>query len=237
MSHLEKMNFHWDYWDVLSSCTKDERMRLVDALLVYYFEGEEPTDLKGLEMALFKSLRGKVLASKTGLENAMRRKLSQTSQAPSDAPSDAPTQAPSEGATQAPSEGATQAPSEGATQAPSEGASGQERSKKKEEVLERDRARAGACACGGRYDSTSPGFVEPTVSQVEAEAQARGCGNVDAQAFVDYYAAQGWMRGNGQPVTDWRRLLTGWRDRQAERDARCPRKGVTADEFAAYNFG
>ena len=211
MSHPEKMNFHWDYWDVLSSCTKDERMRLVDALLVYYFEGEEPTDLKGLEMALFKSLRGKVLASKTGLENAMRRKLSQTSQAPSDAPSDAP------------------------AQAPSEGASGQERSKKKEEVLERDRARAGAC--GGRYDSTSPGFVEPTVSQVEAEAQARGCGNVDAQAFVDYYAAQGWMRGNGQPVTDWRRLLTGWRNRQAERDARCPRKGVTADEFAAYNFG
>lgn len=211
MSHPEKMNFHWDYWDVLSSCTKDERMRLVDALLVYYFEGEEPTDLKGLEMALFKSLRGKVLASKTGLENAMRRKLSQTSQAPSDAPCDAP------------------------TQAPSEGASGQERSKKKEEVLERDRARAGAC--GGRYDSTSPGFVEPTVSQVEAEAQARGCGNVDAQAFVDYYAAQGWLRGNGQPVTDWRRLLTGWRDRQAERDARCPRKGVTADEFAAYNFG
>lgn len=207
MSHPEKMNFHWDYWDVLSSCTKDERMRLVDALLVYYFEGEEPTDLKGLEMALFKSLRGKVLASKTGLENAMRRKLSQTSQAPSDAPA----------------------------QAPSEGASGQERSKKKEEVLERDRARAGAC--GGRYDSTSPGFVEPTVSQVEAEAQARGCGNVDAQAFIDYYAAQGWLRGNGQPVTDWRRLLTGWRDRQAERDARCPRKGVTADEFAAYNFG
>ena len=223
MSHPEKMNFHWDYWDVLSSCTKDERMRLVDALLVYYFEGEEPTDLKGLEMALFKSLRGKVLASKTGLENAMRRKLSQTSQAPSDAPSDAPTQAPSD------------APSDAPTQAPSEGASGQERSKKKEEVLERDRARAGAC--GGRYDSTSPGFVEPTVSQVEAEAQARGCGNVDAQAFVDYYAAQGWMRGNGQPVTDWRRLLTGWRDRQAERDARCPRKGVTADEFAAYNFG
>ena len=224
MSHLEKMNFHWDYWDVLSSCTKDERMRLVDALLVYYFEGEEPTDLKGLEMALFKSLRGKVLASKTGLENAMRRKLSQTSQAPSDAPSDAPTQAPSD------------APSDAPTQAPSEGASGQERSKKKkEEVLERDRARAGAC--GGRYDSTSPGFVEPTVSQVEAEAQARGCGNVDAQAFVDYYAAQGWLRGNGQPVTDWRRLLTGWRDRQAERDARCPRKGVTADEFAAYNFG
>ena len=219
MSHLEKMNFHWDYWDVLSSCTKDERMRLVDALLVYYFEGEEPSDLKGLEMALFKSLRGKVLASKTGLENAMRRKLSQTSQAPSDAP----TQAPSD------------APSDAPTQAPSEGASGQERSKKKEEVLERDRARAGAC--GGRYDSTSPGFVEPTVSQVEAEAQARGCGNVDAQAFVDYYAAQGWLRGNGQPVTDWRRLLTGWRDRQAERDARCPRKGVTADEFAAYNFG
>ena len=219
MSHPEKMNFHWDYWDVLSSCTKDERMRLVDALLVYYFEGEEPTDLKGLEMALFKSLRGKVLASKTGLENAMRRKLPQTSQAPSDAP----TQAPSD------------APSDAPTQAPSEGASGQERSKKKEEVLERDRARAGAC--GGRYDSTSPGFVEPTVSQVEAEAQARGCGNVDAQAFVDYYAAQGWMRGNGQPVTDWRRLLTGWRDRQAERDARCPRKGVTADEFAAYNFG
>ena len=227
MSHLEKMNFHWDYWDVLSSCTKDERMRLVDALLVYYFEGEEPTDLKGLEMALFKSLRGKVLASKTGLENAMRRKLSQTSQAPSDAPSDAPTQAPSEGA--------TQAPSEGATQAPSEGASGQERSKKKEEVLERDRARGGGRA--DRFDPTSPGFVEPTVAEVEEQAQLAGCGAIDARAFIDNYAAQGWIRGNGQAVTDWRRLLTGWRNRQPEFDARRPRKGVTADEFAAYNFG
>lgn len=211
MSHPEKMNFHWDYWDVLSSCTKDERMRLVDALLVYYFEGEEPTDLKGLEMALFKSLRGKVLASKTGLENAMRRKLSQTSQAPSDAPSDAP------------------------TQAPSEGASGQERSKKKEEVLERDRARGGGRA--DRFDPTSPGFVEPTVAEVEEQAQLAGCGAIDARAFIDNYAAQGWIRGNGQAVTDWRRLLTGWRNRQPEFDARRPRKGVTADEFAAYNFG
>ncbi len=211
MSHPEKMNFHWDYWDVLSSCTKDERMRLVDAILVYYFEGEEPTDLKGLEMALFKSLRGKVLASKTGLENAMRRKLPQTSQAPSDAPSDAP------------------------TQAPSEGASGQERSKKKEEVLERDRARGGGRA--DRFDPTSPGFVEPTVAEVEEQAQLAGCGAIDARAFIDNYAAQGWIRGNGQAVTDWRRLLTGWRNRQPEFDARRPRKGVTADEFAAYNFG
>ena len=231
MSHPEKMNFHWDYWDVLSSCTKDERMRLVDALLVYYFEGEEPTDLKGLEMALFKSLRGKVLASKTGLENAMRRKLSQTSQAPSDAPTQAPSDAPSDAPTQAPSD----APSDAPTQAPSEGASGQERSKKKEEVLERDRARGGGRA--DRFDPTSPGFVEPTVAEVEEQAQLAGCGAIDARAFIDNYAAQGWIRGNGQAVTDWRRLLTGWRNRQPEFDARRPRKGVTADEFAAYNFG
>lgn len=104
-----------------------------------------------------------------------------------------------------------------------------------EEVTNTHKARAGACA--ETFDPTSDAFVEPTPEEVEAEAQMRGCGKVDGREFVDYFAAQGWMRANGQPVTDWRRLLTGWRNRQAEFDAGRPRKGASADEFAAYNFG
>lgn len=80
----------------------------------------------------------------------------------------------------------------------------------------------------------APEFEPPTVGEVRAEAQMRGCGNVDAEQFVAYYASQGWVKANGQPVTDWRNLLVSWRNRQAEIDAKRPRKGVTADEFAEY---
>lgn len=87
--------------------------------------------------------------------------------------------------------------------------------------------RAGAGGAG-RYDPASPDFAEPTAEEVAAEAQLRGCGGTDFSGFVDYYAAQGWRKANGQPVRDWRRLLTGWRTSAASRDGAAG-KGVSHD--------
>lgn len=91
---------------------------------------------------------------------------------------------------------------------------------------------------GDEFDPTAEGFVEPTPERVAAEAQLRGCGGVDAAGFVDYYASQGWVKANGQPVRDWRRLLPSWRNGDAERAARQRRGGageVSGDGFARFD--
>ena len=40
--------------------------------------------------------------------------------------------------------------------------------------------------------------------------------HVDAQAFVDFYAAKGWKVGNA-PMKDWKAAVRTWEKRDAER--------------------
>lgn len=51
-------------------------------------------------------------------------------------------------------------------------------------------------------------FTPPTVDEVAAYCHERG-NNVDAQRFVDFYAASGWMRGK-TPVRDWKACVRTW---------------------------
>ena len=70
-------------------------------------------------------------------------------------------------------------------------------------------------------------FVPPTVEEVQAYCDERRNG-IDAQRFVDYYAAVGWVVGK-KPVKDWRACVRTW-----ERNDRGS-PGVTArgaDSFA-----
>ena len=58
-------------------------------------------------------------------------------------------------------------------------------------------------------------FVKPTAEEVRAYCAERG-NHVDAQAFVDFYAAKGWKVGNA-PMKDWRAAVRTWEKRDAER--------------------
>lgn len=51
-------------------------------------------------------------------------------------------------------------------------------------------------------------FTPPTVDEVAAYCRERG-NAVDAQRFVDFYAASGWMRGK-TPVRDWKACVRTW---------------------------
>lgn len=106
------------------------------------------------------------------------------------------------------------------------------------QVIRDKDARASDAGGGDEFDPTSEGFAEPSPERVAAEAQLRGCGGIDAAGFVDYYASQGWVKANGQPVRDWRRLLPSWRNGDAERAARQRRGGageVSADAFRRFD--
>lgn len=51
-------------------------------------------------------------------------------------------------------------------------------------------------------------FTPPSVDEVAAYCRERG-NTVDAQRFVDFYAASGWMRGK-TPVRDWKACVRTW---------------------------
>lgn len=57
-------------------------------------------------------------------------------------------------------------------------------------------------------------FVPPTVEQVKEYILSRtNVGEkhpVDPEAFVDYYAANGWKQGKGKPIKDWQACVRTW---------------------------
>ena len=72
-------------------------------------------------------------------------------------------------------------------------------------------------------------FTPPAVEDVEAYCRERG-NAVDAQRFVDFYTASGWMRGK-TPIRDWKACVRTW-----ERNANNDRNGVK-DTHGQHPFG
>ena len=56
----------------------------------------------------------------------------------------------------------------------------------------------------------------------------------DPSAFHDFYASQGWVKGNGRPVEDWRALARMWHRKQTEIDAERSAKGEPTAEEAKW---
>ena len=52
-------------------------------------------------------------------------------------------------------------------------------------------------------------FTPPTVEEVAAYCRERNNG-IDAEHFVDYYAARGWVLSNGKQARDWRACVRTW---------------------------
>ncbi len=56
-------------------------------------------------------------------------------------------------------------------------------------------------------------FAPPTIEEVEAYCRERG-NSVDAQRFVDFYEANGWVQGRGKPLKDWKAAVRTWENRE-----------------------
>lgn len=77
-----------------------------------------------------------------------------------------------------------------------------------------------------------PGFVPPSVDEVAAYCQERGNG-IDARAFVDFYAARGWMMGK-TPMSDWKAGIRYWEGRRKD-DGESASVGNTCRRSSAPN--
>ena len=81
-------------------------------------------------------------------------------------------------------------------------------------------------------DSNSVGktvkrFIPPTPEEVRAYCTERR-NNVDADRFVDYYAARGWELTKGRKMKDWRAAIRTW-ERNGYSNARSGATGVKID--------
>ena len=63
--------------------------------------------------------------------------------------------------------------------------------------------------------NNSSEFTPPTVDEVQAYIEEKGY-DIDAQYFVDYYEGNGWVRGNGQKIMNWKAVVNTWQRREKD---------------------
>lgn len=52
-------------------------------------------------------------------------------------------------------------------------------------------------------------FVPPTIDEIKAYCLERK-NTVDAERFFDFYSANGWVKGRGKPIRDWKAAVRTW---------------------------
>jgi hypothetical protein len=75
-------------------------------------------------------------------------------------------------------------------------------------------------------------FTPPTVEEVDAYCKERG-NRVNAQRFVDFYAAKGWKIGQN-PMKDWKAAVRTWEQR--DDSPACPAKVVSAQQYTQRQY-
>lgn len=93
--------------------------------------------------------------------------------------------------------------------------------------LEEDKEREGGEAPPAPPKRTR--FAPPTVDEVDKYCRERG-NKVNAQHFVDFYAAKGWKVGS-QPMKDWQAAVRTWEQRDDRQPARAAPKVVTQAQY------
>lgn len=92
-------------------------------------------------------------------------------------------------------------------------------------------ANAGQCIA-----PDAPEFEPPTLDEARGYFGAN-CLSGDPDAFWAYFESQGWVKGNGQPVSNWGALALDWSRRQKRIDADDRARGKpTASEVEAATF-
>lgn len=92
-------------------------------------------------------------------------------------------------------------------------------------------------ACdGGDAPAAPPEFEPPSLEEARGYFGAN-CLSGDADAFWAFFESQGWVKSNGQPVSNWGALALDWSRRQKRIDADDRARGKpTASEVEAATF-
>ena len=221
------VNVQDDFWDAAQYMPDDQAREFVYALVRFGMTGEEPEPFepwyptfvacKGrveLSVAKQRKARGMAEARWQGRdgkdEDAAPDQASCTGDAKHDARDEASTM----------HDGGQASCTGDAKHRPEKESESEKESEKEKEMKGARRARAR--------------FSPPSVDDVSAYAAGRGL-DIDAAAFVDFYAAKGWKVGTS-PMRDWRAAVRNWCRRDGGRGRPGPSgqapRGAVRDEYA-----
>ena len=80
----------------------------------------------------------------------------------------------------------------------------------------KDKTKDNSLPPNGVSDTRAKRFTPPTLDDVSAYIRERGS-NVDAQRFLDFYTAKGWMVGKNR-MKDWKAAVRTWENRDSEQN-------------------
>ena len=80
----------------------------------------------------------------------------------------------------------------------------------------KDKTKDNSLPPNGVSDTRAKRFTPPTLDDVSAYIRERGS-NVDAQWFLDFYTAKGWMVGKNR-MKDWKAAVRTWEKRDSEQN-------------------
>ena len=221
------VNVQDDFWDAAQWMPEDQAQAFVFALVRFGMTGEEPEPgepwyptfvaCKGrVELSVAKQRKAKGMAEarwqgRDGKdEDAAPGQASCTGDAKHDARGDASTM----------HDGDQASCTGDAKHRPENESESEKESEKEKEMKVARRARAR--------------FSPPSADDVSAYAAERGL-DIDAAAFVDFYAAKGWKVGTS-PMRDWRAAVRNWCRRDGGRGRPGPSgqapRGAVRDEYA-----
>lgn len=59
-------------------------------------------------------------------------------------------------------------------------------------------------------------FKKPTLEEVKQYCEDRG-NNINAEVFIDFYEANGWVQGKNKPLKDWKAAIRTWENNKRKR--------------------
>ncbi len=86
----------------------------------------------------------------------------------------------------------------------------------KDKTETKDKTKDNSLPPNGVSDTRAKRFSPPTLDDVSAYIRERGS-NVDAQRFLDFYTAKGWMVGKNR-MKDWKAAVRTWEKRDSEQN-------------------
>ncbi len=86
----------------------------------------------------------------------------------------------------------------------------------KDKTKTKDKPKDNSLPPNGVSDTRAKRFTPPTLDDVSAYIRERGS-NVDAQRFLDFYTAKGWMVGKNR-MKDWKAAVRTWEKRDSEQN-------------------
>lgn len=221
------VNVQDDFWDAAQYMPDDQAREFVYALVRFGMTGEEPEPFepwyptfvacKGrVELSVAKQRKARGMAEarwqcRDGKDaDAAPDQAGCTDDAKHDAPDEASTM----------HDGGQASCTDDGKHRPENESESEKESEKEKEMKGARRARAR--------------FSPPSPEDVSAYAAERGL-DIDAAAFVDFYAAKGWKVGTS-PMRDWRAAVRNWCRRDGGRGRPGPSgqapRGAVRDEYA-----